>query len=285
MDTRWFAVDRDGHVASFDSGEDGAVPQRAASGGGAGEPSFDVWPLYACALARWITRDGLARTEGAVDESVATIERVRSRVVIAYARSEDGYRTQLPACEAEKRIPEASRWVLRESEPRIVASREPLDPVVIRALDDERELALVFDERAVFEHQSSWADDEDSGMYEYAHSARGEGSGEYARRRAPEEPLSIAALDERTRAALVGLVLPLSFDEASAVQLADHMSEAECHRWGETPLKYDDAHPKPDWKAIAAQLAAKRERDRRVLRTLALAVLVTVSLIVALAKR
>ena len=28
MDTEWFAVDGDGHVAVFDSGEDGVVPQR-----------------------------------------------------------------------------------------------------------------------------------------------------------------------------------------------------------------------------------------------------------------
>jgi hypothetical protein len=29
MDTHWFAVDRDGHVACFDSGESGAVPTQA----------------------------------------------------------------------------------------------------------------------------------------------------------------------------------------------------------------------------------------------------------------
>src|SRR5262245_11508117 len=32
MDTRWFAVDRDGHVAMFDSGEAGAVPLEAFAG-------------------------------------------------------------------------------------------------------------------------------------------------------------------------------------------------------------------------------------------------------------
>src|SRR5262245_30953480 len=34
MDTHWFAVDRDGHVACFFSGEDGAVPVVAAEQGG-----------------------------------------------------------------------------------------------------------------------------------------------------------------------------------------------------------------------------------------------------------
>ena len=31
MDTRWFAIDRDGHVALFDSGEGGAVPETAGN--------------------------------------------------------------------------------------------------------------------------------------------------------------------------------------------------------------------------------------------------------------
>jgi hypothetical protein len=37
MDTTWFAVDRDGHVASFSSGEAGAVPSQAAAAEGTGE--------------------------------------------------------------------------------------------------------------------------------------------------------------------------------------------------------------------------------------------------------
>jgi hypothetical protein len=37
MDTTWFAVDRDGHVASFSSGEAGAVPSRAAEAEGTGD--------------------------------------------------------------------------------------------------------------------------------------------------------------------------------------------------------------------------------------------------------
>ena len=42
MDTTWFAVDANGRIAQFDSGENGAVPKQAASGGGAAEPSFDT---------------------------------------------------------------------------------------------------------------------------------------------------------------------------------------------------------------------------------------------------
>jgi hypothetical protein len=38
MDTSWFAVDAAGHVAVFDSGEDGAVPLAALSLGGASDP-------------------------------------------------------------------------------------------------------------------------------------------------------------------------------------------------------------------------------------------------------
>lgn len=42
MDTAWFAVDADGHVGRFDTGEDGALPVRAAHRGGPDDPNFDV---------------------------------------------------------------------------------------------------------------------------------------------------------------------------------------------------------------------------------------------------
>src|SRR5690349_16321006 len=48
MDTTWFAVDRDGHVACFSSGEAGAVPSRAAEPEGTG----DVLSELARALPR-----------------------------------------------------------------------------------------------------------------------------------------------------------------------------------------------------------------------------------------
>ncbi len=34
MDTDWFALDEEGHVGRFDTGEDGALPNRAATGFG-----------------------------------------------------------------------------------------------------------------------------------------------------------------------------------------------------------------------------------------------------------
>lgn len=37
MDTSWFAVDEDGHVALLESGEDGAVPK------GVQDHGFDIW--------------------------------------------------------------------------------------------------------------------------------------------------------------------------------------------------------------------------------------------------
>lgn len=279
-------MDRDGHVARFDSGEDGAVPRRAASGGGAGAPSFDLWPLQAAAMARWIVEDGLTHTaEDRDDRSGAPVERVRGRVLIAYASSKDGYRAALPRCNAELLIPAESRWVLRESEPRIVAARAPLDPSTLRALDAHNELAAIFDERVVIEHWYESSAEGDSGLYAYTHRGIEEGSGAYERTRAPTEPLSIASLDAGTRAALTGLVLPVSFDEAREVQLAEHMRDGECERWGEAPLRYDEEHPKPDGAAIAAQRAQQRAHDRRVLRGMALALVIAVSLIVALARR
>lgn len=42
MDTAWFAVDAEGHVARFHTGEDGAKPTRAAHQGGPIDANFDV---------------------------------------------------------------------------------------------------------------------------------------------------------------------------------------------------------------------------------------------------
>src|SRR5437016_3022820 len=44
MDTQWFAVDRDGHVASFYSGEAGAVPKQAQAEGTAWDRVLPLLP-------------------------------------------------------------------------------------------------------------------------------------------------------------------------------------------------------------------------------------------------
>ena len=64
MDTAWFAVDADGHVARFETGEDGALPVEAAHRGGPDDPNFDVHAFVA-ALAR---RSGTDLEEGAYTE-------------------------------------------------------------------------------------------------------------------------------------------------------------------------------------------------------------------------
>lgn len=50
MDTTWFAVDADGFVAAFETGEAGALPMNAAAGPEAGD--FDAWPLELALVAR-----------------------------------------------------------------------------------------------------------------------------------------------------------------------------------------------------------------------------------------
>ena len=42
MDTTWFAIDREGHVAVFESGEAGAVPESALGEGGGGPPDEEA---------------------------------------------------------------------------------------------------------------------------------------------------------------------------------------------------------------------------------------------------
>lgn len=51
MDTTWFAVDAHGRIGVFDSGEDGAVPDNAATGLSPSDPTIDTSLLYAHILA------------------------------------------------------------------------------------------------------------------------------------------------------------------------------------------------------------------------------------------
>src|SRR3569833_2795058 len=52
MDTEWFAVDRDGYVAVFETGEAGAMPADAAGGEGS-EDEFDP-AVFAGRRSGWI---------------------------------------------------------------------------------------------------------------------------------------------------------------------------------------------------------------------------------------
>lgn len=52
MDTQWFAVDAEGRVGLFDTGEDGALPIEAANLGGAVEPNFDDLVFLAAILTK-----------------------------------------------------------------------------------------------------------------------------------------------------------------------------------------------------------------------------------------
>ena len=56
MDTIWFAVDADGNIGVFDTGEAGAVPTDAALGINPGGDGIDTFPLDALRAAHVLSR-------------------------------------------------------------------------------------------------------------------------------------------------------------------------------------------------------------------------------------
>ena len=111
MDTTWFAVDADGCVGVFDTSEGGALPNAAASGGGAGDPSFDTFPLEAALLAAALVDDPELLAEWRTEPAGApraVREGARAIVVLADPRLTDGSRLRTGSTSASSCSPSAS---------------------------------------------------------------------------------------------------------------------------------------------------------------------------------
>lgn len=260
MDTTWFAVDSDGAIARFDSGESGAVPNHAASSGGAGEPNFDDWPLRATCAARWLIaqgyhhrpedRDEHERDEArAIDEQSKRNDRAPTRVLLVYwstqSMATEGYRGERPSDAAEKRIAERDRVVVSESDPRVVLSLAPVEVDAIDAMRSDASIAAALDEEAVNE---LWWDSQragETGLFSYSHDSRGDGPGAYTRDVAPASVLRVKDLPRATSEALCKMSVAVAFRDCATIQLADHLERSQCTSWSDEPLRIDPNAPPP----------------------------------------
>jgi hypothetical protein len=89
MDTEWFAVDAEGNVGLFDSSEDGAVPNRAATLGGAAEPSFDAYTFYAGVAARRFAAGAWEHTDH--DRSWCATQEAAERIFLVLAAAPEPF--------------------------------------------------------------------------------------------------------------------------------------------------------------------------------------------------
>jgi|GEM_PF-3517535 len=256
MDTAWFAVDEDGHVGRFETGEDGAVPNAAAN-----EEGIDSFMLRAVLAARRLA-------QGENPPALATQPRHPARIVFAIDAAHDAPATYRSAIEstAARLVPGAR--IVREAAPRVCASDAPVTPEVIAKLSAHPDVRCVLLDSELWE----WLDEGDAGIFTYRNEwGDGPNPGAYKRANLPTEPIVASDLPGDLRAELAALELPVRFDQTEALHLADHMTDDDAVCYGEITLR-------GEVKAAAPPVAVPKRRSKSPTRTI-VAILVALVLV------
>lgn len=217
MDTSWFAIDADGVVAHFDTGEDGALPIHAAHGPGADDPSFDHEALEVALLLR-----------AALSESRQSADDIRGRANTMKGPEE--VLIALSGDDAAALLPESRYTVLREAGPRVARSRGPASPDTVRKLVESGRVRALYIGGEIEDLTDTFSGLPEMVCYQRDH---GDEPGAYARKHLPTDPIRVDELPAEVATALSALRLPIQFTRTESLQLADHMDDAEAHYWGE----------------------------------------------------
>lgn len=268
MDTTWFAVDADGNVAVFDTGEDGALPEAAASGGGSAEPSFDTFFFYAARLGADL------RALGEPAASPSGSRAVRVVVVLAEPQSVDApatHRTIATPTPIEETFSGIAWRVVREADPRVLASEKTVDAATQGALARRPDVLHLVGEDELYELLL-----EDAAVFHYHHDdSEGYAPGQYRRApEAPSKPLTLSDLSVPDREEIGRLALPVHFAEAEKIHLADFMTDAECHTWAEVSLR---GEPKGEAKPASGDAPPSKASVTRAVAVLMLVAIVVVA--------
>lgn len=253
MDTSWFAVDAAGHVARFDSGEDGAVPTNAAS---RDADEHDFFRFDAALVARVLAKLAEADWPRAPEDPARA--KIAQRLLFVVRGAGTAYRDEAPASVESKIAPEPLE-VVRARAPRVLVTTRPFAPAERRALETHPEVVRVWDERSLHDVLDA-ADEGAAGLFVYGHSFEDEtaGQGTYARECAPAAPLAIDELPEAEAAELARVKLPIRFGESVSVELADHFRDDEVDKWVDAPLRLP-AEGTPEREAYEASERRKAE--------------------------
>lgn len=248
MDTRWFAVDADGYVGVFETGEDGALPMSAAAGPEAG--TLDLWPLEATSAAAAIAA-GQLPTDGEDFWGDSP-----QRVLVVLTPQATAQRRDILTLLGE------GASIVRDDAPCVLASGR-LTPKAIASLRNDPRFAAVLSQDTVQE----WFRESDGSLYPFRN---GHEPGLYMRIRTPGAPILASALPEPFAAEISRAVLPIRFAQSEQLHLADHLRDIDCHIYGDRTLRNE---PLP---GIRFGLTPQRPPTWLVLALLVLAVLLLV---------
>jgi hypothetical protein len=227
MDTTWYAVDADGYVGAFDSGEPGGVPADAAIGHSEADPTFDVALLDGLVIARMFAAGELP-ADGQKDVYGPT----RAYVVLAPAADEtpSTYRDQVGRrYPAQALLSKFDPRVASDRDPRVVVTRKPVSPEKLAELAKAKGVLWVASD-AVF-----WDRDAHEGgpLFSYRNDDYDD-AGRYVRGKPPDDPIRVEDLPEEIRDGVAKLKLPIRFVEREEVQLRDHVAPDQVFTWGGT---------------------------------------------------
>jgi hypothetical protein len=220
MDTHWFAVDRDGHVGIFDSGEAGAVPVDAAQEQDHSgflmsliEVLSKIVPLFD--PKDWIGQDdtgrGRHREEGGWEDYF----------VLMFLDSLDPVREELGGGLVVDAPPVFGVAVLFEE----------ISPDLSRRIHESGACRACFS----LYLEEGWPTR--LGLFSYSHDCENWISGPYSRTSRPARPIRLDQLPPNLRATFEQLRFPsLRFAETPTIQPVDH---APCESWGNAYLGVD----------------------------------------------
>ena len=221
MDTTWFAIDRDGNLALFDSGEAGAVPEETiADQGSPYEEQLRALPATGVKL----DPDGHAVAgRGHLELNDFNVQ----YNVLAFVKDADAIRDLLPRLQARE----------------VPATR---GAAVIVKLADRAAFEELHARGACLGCSSSWGDDDADpdiaahGVFHYTHTCENWIAGPYARTAVPAKPLTLAQLPAELRDGAIRY--EGRFGDAVQLQPAEHWPSVA---WGASWLATDHKTVRP----------------------------------------
>jgi len=238
MDTVWFAVDRDGHVAQFESGEAGAVPEAAYR-----EDYDQIMDALREALPE---TTAIVHREGRIEPTVTPNLQYPDRSALMFLRTLEPLAAELAAGLARE-VPAATGVAVK-------FERLPAD--VARRIHEQEACLGCF---------SLYEDDERfhparHGLFSYSHLCENWISGPYGRLESPAQSVTLDALPPELRKEVAAVRFSaLCFHETSVLQPVSH---APCGSWENEYLEVDfeTRRPMPD-EPGGDDAEAKEERD------------------------
>lgn len=229
MDTTWFAVDADGCVGVFESGEAGGVPNDAPIGMSPGDSTFEVALFDGLVAARRFEAGTLRPPSEDPNPGDA-------RLIAILEPTTDGpttYRDQAGRLYgAQALLAPFDPVVVHDHDPRVLVTRRVVPPAKAKAIASAKGVLRVLASEEMWDA----LDGPEPPVFAYGNDDY-EAPGRYVRQSAPEAPIRVDDLPEPIRDHLASFRIPVRFQENTELQLADYFDAADVATWDELPLQ------------------------------------------------